>query len=170
MVRRKTIEEWHAEQLLRQPGFQRNAEDFMAHSGRPRKIPVLCDENLEQEFISELRADRKFRVTTAPKGTSDRLIWQRACKGHLVIVTGDEDFWDDHRFPLRQSYGVIILKGPRADDRLEAMMRVRVGLDLPGNYARIPDMLGWSKTRASAETVQHKFLDDSDGSIVYVPL
>jgi hypothetical protein len=59
-------------------------------AGPPRKVPLLCDENIEDELSTSLRENRKFKVTQLPKGTPDHHVWQHAWRKQLVLVTADE--------------------------------------------------------------------------------
>jgi predicted nuclease of predicted toxin-antitoxin system len=167
MPRRKSFDDWHREQVARDPNFDRDTEGILARRGRPRKVPLLCDESIENELIDDLRSVRDFKVTTLGSGASDRAIWQRARQDGLVIVTADEDFWNDRNYPIHASPGVIILRGRNVRERTTALARVSVASELPANYARFASsMLAQSKTRAGSAHILHKFLDTNDGSVV----
>lgn len=62
-------------------------------------MPLLLDENLEAEIIEDLRTVRDFRVSVARPGVTDRALWDQALRTGAILVTGDDDFWDDHRPP-----------------------------------------------------------------------
>ena len=159
------MDDFIAELAAHDPHFDRGARRFMAERGRPRKMPVLCDENLEDDFIATMRDNRKFKVTTMPKGVSDSILWQSAQRRGLVLVTADEDFWDERRYPLRESPGLLLLRGRNAEERLAALVRIITVMDLPWIYARNPDFLLATKARVSAGGGMFKFLA-TDGRVV----
>jgi predicted nuclease of predicted toxin-antitoxin system len=163
--KRKSFDEWHAERVAKDPNFDRVTDRLLARRGPPRKIPMLCDESLEHELVADLRTIRDFRIVRLPKGSTDRAVWQRARRDRLVILTADEDFWDDRRYPLHLSPGVVILRGRNVEERTTALARLSVVWDLPRNYSRFAHaFFAESKTRASPTHIQHKFSDE--GSVV----
>lgn len=54
-------------------------------------------------------------------GRDDRSVFAYAWKQRRILLTHDEDFWDDRRFPEHRNPGVVILPG--ADGRQTDMIR-----------------------------------------------
>jgi predicted nuclease of predicted toxin-antitoxin system len=158
MPKKVSMQDFIAELSAQNPRFDRDAKRFMARRGRPRKIPLLCDENLEEDFIATVRGYSKFKVTVSLKTISDSLVWQTAQVNHLVVVTADQDFWNDRQYPLRTSPGLLLLDGRNGEERAGALARIMAGLELPESYFRDPNFFYASKFRASTGGGLYKFL------------
>jgi len=78
MPRRKSFDEWHAEQAARYPNFDRDTERILARGGPPRKVPLLCAENLETDLAADRRIVHDFKSTTLKSGASDTRVCQPA--------------------------------------------------------------------------------------------
>jgi hypothetical protein len=79
---------------------------------RPR---FLLDENIGDDAKEWMRGE-KCNVKTVRElsysGSSDEEIYQLARKTKRILVTRDiRDFWNDSRFPLNGSSGLIVLDG-----------------------------------------------------------
>src|SRR5436190_21474896 len=97
---RKDLHEWYEEQVRLDPTFDKSTAALLAGKVPRRKLSLLCDECLGEEFVNWLRNEpRPFRVFTLPKGRSDEHLWQEAPRANRLIVTSDRDFLDDRRFP-----------------------------------------------------------------------
>jgi predicted nuclease of predicted toxin-antitoxin system len=145
--------------------LHRDNKRFTTRRGRPRKIPLLCDENLEDDFVTALRNYRKFKVQVSEKTIPDSLVWKTAQVNHFVVVTADQDFWNDRQYPLRTSPGLLLLDRRNGKERLRALARIMKALELPETYLLNPDLFFASKVRASAGGGIYKFLS-RDGRIV----
>jgi len=126
---------------------------------------LLCDENLEDDFVTALRNYRKFKVQVSEKTIPDSLVWKTAQVNHFVVVTADQDFWNDRQYPLRTSPGLLLLDRRNGKERLRALARIMKALELPETYLLNPDLFFASKVRASAGGGIYKFLS-RDGRIV----
>jgi predicted nuclease of predicted toxin-antitoxin system len=77
-----------------------------------RKVPICVDRDIPDAITSALSRDAGFKVRgRAQDGMEDRAVWRQAIKLEAVLLTHDEHFWDDRRYPLRESPGVIVVKG-----------------------------------------------------------
>jgi len=87
----------------------------------PSRTRFLFDENVD-DVIIELFRDRGMNVHRAERGISDEKVFQQARLERRMLLTHDEDFWDDRRFPLQQSPGVLILAVPGNSEALGMML------------------------------------------------
>jgi predicted nuclease of predicted toxin-antitoxin system len=80
--------------------------------GRPRKLRLYADHNLPKVIVDEIRG-AKIPILTAFEdqhaSRDDKAIYERARKLKRVLLTQDEDFWDDRRFSLRYGPGLILV-------------------------------------------------------------
>ena len=159
-----TLEQWIAMQRAEDPQFDRHTDEFSRTTGPKRKVPLLVDENLEAAFVAELRAIDFMKVTVGQSGIPDEAVWATARRSKLVIVTGDEDFWDDRRFPLIQSPGVIIVAGSNAEQRIDSLATAFGIWSIKENWRRAPYFLDGSKLKASSTGVRGKH--HLDGQLV----
>jgi predicted nuclease of predicted toxin-antitoxin system len=155
-VRRITLAEWIEQQRARDPGWDRFVDDFIRARGPKRKVPLLLDENLEADLAAQLRTVDYLKVTIGWLQASDEMVWGEARRTKQVIVTTDEDFWNDRKYPLAQSPGVIIVAGRSAEEKVESLA-VAFGLwNIDNNWRKVPYFLDGSKLKASAEGVSGK--------------
>jgi len=79
------------------------------------KWRLYADRNIEQDIVDHLRGRAKMGVLWVcddPKlgrQQDDSFYYQKTRELGRYLLTHDEDFWDDRRFPLRTSPGLIIL-------------------------------------------------------------
>lgn len=142
----KWVKEIQAEE-----GFGRWFRDWTRNTPPKTKISVCLDRNLPQELIEGFRSTaRVFRVVhvSAPN-ESDASLYQSARSEGALIVTCDEDFWDDSGFPLRASPGVIVLKGVNSEELSSAILRFLEHVDVVGAIRRMPDWAFSQKFKAS---------------------
>jgi predicted nuclease of predicted toxin-antitoxin system len=151
--KRIALDEWIELQRAEDPRFDRHVEEFLRTRGPKRKVPLLLDENLEAELIAELRSIDFLKVTVSQPGIPDDAVWAEARRSKLVIVTGDEDFWDDHRFPLARSPGVIIVAGRNAEQKSDSLATVFGMWSIQENWRRAPYFLDGCKVKASSSGV-----------------
>lgn len=151
-------------QRARDPDFDRNAQEFFKTLGPKRKVPLLLDENLELDFVAELRSVDYLKISLARPGASDEMIWAEAQRTRQLIVTADEDFWDDHAFPLSKSPGVVILAGRTAEEKIECLAIAFAIWQIRANWRRAPYFLDGCKLKASTNGVIGKHI--FDGQIV----
>src|SRR5689334_22422653 len=121
VAKRISYEDWIERLRERDPGWDRWVRDFENTRGPKRKVPLLLDENMELEVVAELREVKDFRIIVGRRGASDEIIWSEARRLKAIIVTSDMDFWDDRKYPLPQSPGVLIVSGGSAAKKIEAL-------------------------------------------------
>lgn len=83
--------------------------------GRYRKRPrFLADANIPTELVQELRAGGiDVRQDTATSGLGDPEVLNMARREKRVLLTFDQGFWDERRYPTHSTPGVLIVKsGP----------------------------------------------------------
>src|SRR5262245_4147784 len=120
----KDLEEWYAAQLKVEPWLAKATDVLFAGKAQPRKLALLCDECMDQAFIDWLRTTTEyFKVFTLPKRRSDEQLWQEALHRCRLLVTADNDFLDDRRYPLHISPGVLHIDAPSTESRIIAFTR-----------------------------------------------
>ena len=112
-------EEWFEleEGLLREPGTI------------PRKFKICADANVPKRMVDEIRQSgipvkTTFEDQVSTKADTSVLAWVK--QSDRVLLTLDRDFWDDRKFPLQKSPGVLFIDIPpdRVDEALEAFWLV----------------------------------------------
>lgn len=108
-------EEWFEllEDLLREPGT------------KPRKLKICADANVPKRLVDEIRragvpVQTALESQVSTKSDTSILAWTRS--EERVLLTLDRDFWDDRKFPLHKSPGVLLIdvSPARVEDALEA--------------------------------------------------
>ena len=134
-----------------------------------KKWRLYADNNVEREIIQYLREDAGFDVLAVgddPKlqNREDEFHYQKACQLVRYLLTHDDDFWDDRRFPLRHSPGVIII--PKNEDGMTKLFPVllRKIVEIDYNIDNGPRHLGGAKIRMTWDGMALK-AGFSDGSI-----
>ena len=137
---RKTITfaEWEDIQRTRDPAWNRSIRRLAKSRGVPRKVPILADENLETDLVSDLASVRGFKVMVADKGRADDDLWAEAKRAGMVILTADADFWSDQAYPIADSPGVIYLDCTGLSARTTALALVRINFRSDGCMGPIP--------------------------------
>jgi predicted nuclease of predicted toxin-antitoxin system len=146
----KTFDEWEREQRASNPRWDAEIREIERLRGPRRKVPLLLDANLEEELVDGLNGVRDFRISVAGPREGDEAIWNHARREGRIIVTADEDFWNDRRFPLRDSPGVILLTGRTSEQKAYAFAVAVVHYQLIEWWRKLP---GWTiamKIRASS--------------------
>lgn len=82
-------------------------------SGRWRRhtLHLSVDENLPTYLAGSLLKRHSFRTEWQPKGLADEELAQIARRKHVVLLTKDDDFWDDHKHPVVSTGDVILATG-----------------------------------------------------------
>jgi hypothetical protein len=86
-----------------------------------RKPRYLVDENLGQGTVQVLQqwgCNVKGIWEIGLKGHPDENIWTAARKDRRVLLTHDDDFLDNHNFPLKGSFGAVLLPHKTGDEAL----------------------------------------------------
>jgi predicted nuclease of predicted toxin-antitoxin system len=159
MPRQVPFDKWEHEQRRRDPEWDRSKLAFEKAHGPKRKVPLLLDENLEADFIDDVRTVKDFRVTVSNPGLSDQAVWEQARGMKAVLITADADFWDDRRFPLAQSPGVVIISGRSASEKAYTFAVAVVHWDIINIWRKVPFWLQGIKLRATREGVRAKYWD-----------
>ena len=84
---------------------------------KPRKRPKFyADENVFPESISFLRSKKvnilHFVKDLKLSGRDDIFHWERAKQDQRILLTLDRDFLNNRLFPLRQTWGTIVIVVP----------------------------------------------------------
>jgi predicted nuclease of predicted toxin-antitoxin system len=165
---RRNLNEWYAERARLDPAFEKGVRALLAGKPQRRKLSLLCDECLEEEFVGWLRNEPElFKVFTLPKGRSDEHLWQDARQHKRLIVTSDRDFLDDRRYPLHESPGVLYLEAPSFDEMTDVFVRFFVSRGFLDLFYRV----GWavfekSKSSAAPGFGQYRGHDSENGSMM----
>jgi hypothetical protein len=92
--------------------------EYMARRRRTKRTKFLTDENLGSGVIEFFQWYRMNAVTVwdvGLAGRDDTLVFAYAWRHRRVLLTHDEDFWDDRRFPEHRNPGLAILPGANGD-------------------------------------------------------
>jgi predicted nuclease of predicted toxin-antitoxin system len=131
-----------------------------------RKVRVYYDRDIPAEIVRATREDERdvARVVgVAAANMDDAAVWRAAIEADAQLVTHDDGFWNDRKYPLRDSPGVIIVKGRTSGEVLEAMERFTAGTDVVGTERELPGFLRGTKVRATRNGFTIKFItEDSD--------
>ncbi len=124
MPRYPEVGEWLDAYERENPGWvDRLPELPIDPAWRHRKTRLLCDEQLEAEFVDYIRKMRGVRVIETRKRSDDHDdVWNRARRDGAVILTADDDFWDERKHPTSESPGLIVVGGRGADARQRAFL------------------------------------------------
>ena len=79
-----------------------------------KKARFLVDHSLGIGVAQELRQAKWNTKEVGELGLarlSDESVYSLAWKERRILLTHDQDFWDDRRFPPERNPGVIILPG-----------------------------------------------------------
>ena len=82
---------------------------------RQYKWRLYADNNVEQEIVEHLRSRAKMDVLWVRdhpelrRQSDDTFHYQKARELGRYLLTHDEDFWNDRRYPLYMSPGLILL-------------------------------------------------------------
>src|SRR5262249_8205640 len=159
VARRMTYDEWIQRQRERDPDWDRFVSEFEKVRGPKPKVPLLFDENMEAEVIAELRAVKDFRLNVGKRGSADQSVWNEARRLKAILVTADMDFWEDRKFPLAQSPGVIIVSGGSAQEKVEALAFAVGAWRIVENWRKVPNWLDGTKLKAHKSGLSGKHWD-----------
>jgi predicted nuclease of predicted toxin-antitoxin system len=104
--------------------------DLIVGSGtQPSELKLCADASIPKPFVDELR-DASISIRTALEDGVNRkadqaiLSWARRLK--RVLVTLDRDFWNNQKFPLQKTPGIIFIDVPpdKVSGALEAFWLV----------------------------------------------
>ena len=85
----------------------------MARTGEKRqKLRVLADHNVPQSLVEEIRAHGIMVKTAHELGLAkveDAELLSYAKREGLILLTLDDGFWSDKKYPIHQSGGIIFV-------------------------------------------------------------
>jgi len=147
-------------QLENDPEFKKFLEDWLSWTPPKSKIRIFLDKNLPIEVIEEFKELKDiFKITgIASKGEDDRSIFNKARKLKALIITRDLEFWDDKKFPIKDSPGTIIVKGNNPERVSRSLGLFFENLDIIDAIRKIPDWATSTKWKISLSGYIQKIL------------
>jgi predicted nuclease of predicted toxin-antitoxin system len=128
------------------------------------KWRIYADKNVERNVVQDLRragVDVLWvsEETSLSKQIDDSFHYQEARKRQRYLLTHDEDFWDDSKYPLHLSPGVIILSHTPEPDLGALLVRLLRKLLVDYNPLSEPLYLDGIKVKLSSEGITLRVLD-----------
>ncbi len=139
-----------------QPYRQYKWRLYADHNIEAETVRILRSQHLDVLHVSEHRAlvaqreDYRFHVRNA-----DRL--------RRYILTRDEDFWNDHKVPLAECRGVILIKVAQAEEAAWAVVTLRNMYRLFTRIYRDGFGLYKRKVKLTEERITLRLLDGATG-------
>lgn len=137
-----------------------------------QKLALYFDENFPLEIVNDFKKDtfwqKKCRITSAfdkkARGKNDIFHFSYCKKYNFILVTLDEGFWNDTKYPFSKIPGVIIVTAKRNEiskikHSLETLLSFLTYFPLPKYF------VGDSKFKVSSETCVMKGKDAQTGEI-----
>ncbi len=144
------------------PGFKKTRKVWSKITPPKRKVKLFLDRNIPEELKEAVKASRVFKVTGfAGENDSDEFIWNTAKRLNAIILSLDKgDFWNDKKFPLRESPGVILIasREQSVDVHIYALNRFFTQMDIVGVIRMGSDLLKQSKYKVSIGGFNHKYI------------
>jgi hypothetical protein len=130
---------------------------------RKYKWRIYADNNVSQDVVELLRQSgmNVLWVAEEPelrRHRDDKFHYGQAGKLGRYLLTSDRDFWDDRKFPLLQSPGLILLDSddPQTAKYLPVILKKII---VEYNPTANPLYLGRTKTKLSSEGIVIKIID-----------
>jgi predicted nuclease of predicted toxin-antitoxin system len=136
-------------------------ENWVAWTPPKTKVKVFLDENLPNEFKEELRFYKWFRIVDEGNGQKDPTIYALCKKEKCLLITSDKDFWNDRKYPLVSSPGVIVISPGSTssiNEYITSFARFITNVDLIGAIRRFPNFSQKMKFRIHPNGFVHKFI------------
>lgn len=126
-----------------------------------KKWRLYADNNVEREITDYLKEDAGFDVLAVgedPKlqHREDEFHYQKARQLGRYLLAHDDDFWDDRRFPLRHSPGVIIIPKNQHSMTKQFPVLLRKIVEIDYNIDNGPRHLGGMKIRMTWDGMAYK--------------
>jgi predicted nuclease of predicted toxin-antitoxin system len=149
------------------PDLNKGTKEWTRFTQPKRKVKLFLDRNIPKELTDAIEASPHFKITgIAREHDSDEFIWDTAKRQNAIILSLDKgDFWNDTKFPLRESPGLILLasREQKVDVYIEALNLFLFGIDFVGGIRVYPDLLTRSKYRISMTGFVLKFINYAGG-------
>lgn len=109
--------------------FEITVDLFLDPGAEAKKLRLYADVNVPKQMIEDIREESIPIITAVEDGFSshsDNTIVSRARKLERVLLTFDNDFWNDNKFPLQKIPGIILIDIPssRISDALKSFWLV----------------------------------------------
>lgn len=135
-------------------------ENWEKRTPPKRKLRIFLDQNIPQQLRDEIISSTKFKAFEEVKFSNreDKEIYSYCSRDKTLILTADDDFWNDTNFPLAQSPGVVIISpvAPRAD--IDSLIAFFASFDLIGGIRRFPDFARKMKFKISQSGYALKYI------------
>ena len=137
---------------------------IMGRSMKKYKWRIYADKNIERSVVEDLRKAGMDVLwvgeeTLLSNQTDDLFHYEEARKRQSYLLTHDKDFWDDLKYPLHRSPGVIILSHTPEPGLGALLVRLLRKLLVDYNPLSEPLYLDSIKVKLSAEGITIHMLD-----------
>ncbi len=125
-------------------------EEYECTKNCPGKLKILVDENmLDDSLIKKLEKKFNVKKVIKNKGLDDKnVMYNQAMKERRVILTNDQDFYDDHKFPMHQTCGIIYITPKDIEGTTIALEKFLHTLDEKGYKLSRSCNFWWIGTKA----------------------
>lgn len=147
-------------QIYKEPGFNKWTKKYWEWTPPKCKIKIFLDKNLPEEIIDVFR-ELKDTFKIIGIGTDreeDKVIFNKAKKQNALIITRDIGFWDDKKFPLKDSPGILIVRGKTISDIDYAIGLFLAHIDIIEAIRKIPDWAKHMRWKVSSSGYVQKIL------------
>lgn len=102
-----------------------NEEEIECPKNTEGKLKILIDENrLDKNLIKYLKKIFNVKMAVKNIGLDDyNVLYGQAKKESRVILTNDQDFWNDNKHPFEQAIGILIIPNKDADVTIEILKK-----------------------------------------------
>lgn len=129
-----------------------------------RKVNLFLDRNIPRKLTEKVQASKDFKITgIAGEHDSDEFIWVTAKHQNAIILSLDKgDFWNDNKFPLHESPGVILIASREQSVNVYInalnLFLFEEDVDMVSGIRQIPGFFNKSKSKISTNGFIHKFV------------
>jgi hypothetical protein len=140
-----------------------------------KKWRLYADNNIEQEIVQYLKSEAGFNVLSVAEDSDlrhreDEFHYDKARQLGRYLLTHDDDFWDDRRFPLHASPGVIIIPKNEEGQAKYFPVLLRKIIDVDYNVDGGPRHLGTMKIKLSWDGMTYKTSTQGTETVSWVDL
>ncbi len=148
------------QQISNNSEFKKWYKEFWDFVPPKRKLRIFIDRNIPDEAVKELKAVKSFKcLGIAKSNEEDEVVFNKANKLKAVLITRDKDFWDDKRFPLRISAGILIVEGKTAEDVIDNLAWFFGVVGVFDAISKAPDWMKATKWKISMSGYVQKILN-----------